>query len=392
MSHSVFRPDADYVRSLLRDLVRIDSVNPAFTGGRSDEQRIGAFVAEAMGALGLEVTTLTSIPERPSVVGRLPGGSGPTVMLYAHYDTVGVEGMQEPFSGEVRSGRLFGRGAYDMKGGLAACLGAVRAIRDVGAVLPGDVLVVAVADEEVASHGIQEVLATFEADAAIATEPTELAVCVAHKGFCWITVEVEGAAAHGSRPALGVDANMRMGRVLGRLERLGLELAERPGHALVGAPSLHAAVLNGGVGPSTYAPRSVLQIERRTVPDETAEQAVAEIELLIAELRREDPTLNVTCRPTLMRAPFEVAPDAAIVKAVQDAAASRLGVRTPLAGQGPWMDAAFLQGAGIDTVVIGPAGAGAHADEEWVDVESVVTLSGILPDAVNRYQGIEHIR
>lgn len=378
--------DAGYVRQVLRDLVRTNSVNPAFTAGATTERAIAARTAACLRELGLEVSEYAPDTDRVSVVGRLRGGTGPSVMLYAHYDTVGVEGMEEPFSGAERDGRLYGRGAYDMKGGLAACLGAVHAMRAAGVTPDGDVVVAAVADEEVASIGMQEVLRHVRTNAAIVTEPTELELCLAHKGFCWITVETLGRAAHGSRVDLGVDANLRMGRFLAALGDLERQLRARAPHPLVGPPSLHAAVLHGGTGPSTYAARSTLQIERRTIPGETADDVMTEIENLAAPLRQADPSYEVTVRLDLARDPFEVAPDAGIVRAVRDAAAAARGHPVVDAGQTPWMDAAFLAAAGIETVVIGPAGAGAHATEEWVDVESVVRLAEILADAVTRYQ------
>jgi acetylornithine deacetylase len=208
---------------------------------------------------------------------------------------------------------------------------------------------------------------------------------VAHKGFCWIEVVTEGRAAHGSRFALGVDANMRMGRFLAALDGLEQRLRASAPHPLLGPPSLHAAVLEGGTGASTYAARCRLEIERRTIPGETAEQVMREIGELIAALRSADPELTISHRLLLAREPFEVAPDAAVVNAVRSAAAERLGHPPATTGVSFWMDAAIIASAGIETVVIGAAGAGAHAAEEWVDMQSVVELAGILAAAAVRY-------
>ena len=135
-------------------------------------------------------------------------------MLNAHYDTVSAEGMAEPFAAALRQGRLYGRGAYDMKAGLAANMAAAKALVDAGISLRGDLLVAAVADEEYASLGTADLLSRYQVDGAIVTEPTELELCLAHKGFIWFEVETTGRAAHGSRFDLGVDAKMRMGRFL----------------------------------------------------------------------------------------------------------------------------------------------------------------------------------
>jgi acetylornithine deacetylase len=380
------RVDAAWITGVCRDLVRIDSVNPLLVPGAPGEAEIAARVAGLMESLGLAVTRHEPEPGRVSVVGRLRGrGGGRSLMLNAHYDTVGVEGMAEPFSGAVRDGRLYGRGAYDMKGSLAACLGAVKALRDAGTPLAGDVVVAAVADEEYGSLGTADLVTHTRTDAAIVTEPTGLAVCLAHKGYCWIEVVTEGRAAHGSRFDEGLDANMRMGWFLAELDRLERELRARPPHPLVGPPSLHAALLRGGAGLSTYAPRSTLQIERRTVPGETEAQVMAEIRALLDALARRDPTFRATARTFFTRDPFEVGPDAAVVRTLARAVEHALGWPARYVGVTPWMDAALLAAAGVETVVFGPGGAGAHGEVEWVDVESMVRCAQVLARVAEEY-------
>ena len=247
-------------------------------------------VIHHMREAGLQVERYEPKPGRPSLIGRLVGtGQGPTLMLNAHYDTVGVEGMQAPFNPIIENDRLYGRGSYDMKGSLAACIEATRAIAMSEQALAGDVLVAAVADEEYASIGTADLLVRRERgeldfDAAIVTEPTSLALCVAHRGFTWLEIETQGLAAHGSRYHIGVDANIRMGRVLRELEALLSDLQARPGHPLLGPPSLHASMIEGGVGISTYSPSCKLQIERRTVPPESC--------LLYTSPRPRDATLS----------------------------------------------------------------------------------------------------
>jgi acetylornithine deacetylase len=371
--------DREYFVRTLQKLVRINSINPAFSDGKTDEGEIAGWVAKEMERLGMSARRFEAEKGRASVVGVLPGaGGGRSLMLYAHLDTVGIEGMNDPFSGDERDGKVFGRGAYDMKAGLAACLAAVKALRDAGTTLAGDLLIAAVADEEVASVGMQEVLRHVSADAAIVTEPTEMAVGLAHKGFCWIDVETFGRAAHGSRYEEGIDANIRMGRFLARLDALEKELRASDPHPLVGPPSLHAAVLRGGTGASTYAASCTLTIERRMLPDETEAQVVAELRRIADDLAAEDPTFRAEVRPTLCRGGYEVAADAPIVRTVLAEAASVLGIEPQTRGFPFWMDAAFLGAAGIDTVVFGGRGDGAHAAVEWADVESHVQLAAIL--------------
>lgn len=371
--------DFDAMVRTLGELVRINSINPAFSAGTTDEREVAAHVRAAMEALGMETHAHEPAPGRVSVVGRLRGtGGGRSLMLYAHHDTVGVEGMPDPWAAEVRDGRMYGRGAYDMKCGLAASLAAVRALVESGTRLAGDVMIVSVADEEEASLGMMDVLRHHTADAAVVTEPTELRMVVAHKGFCWIEVETEGRAAHGSAWQVGIDANLRMGRVLARLEALGARLVSSAPHPLVGPPSLHAATLDGGTGWSTYAAGCRLRIERRTIPGETEADAVAQIQEIVDALAADDPAFRATVRPVLTRQGWETRPGSAITETVGRAAEGVLGRAPERIGAPYWMDTSLLGAAGVDVVVLGPAGEGAHAAVEWVDLESVHQTAEIL--------------
>jgi acetylornithine deacetylase len=381
--------DRDELVSTLANLVRINSINPVLVPGAPGEAEIAGFVASWMRNAGLDAELIEPEPGRTSVLGRLRGaGGGRSLLLNAHMDTVGVEGMPDPFVGSVRGGRLYGRGAYDMKGSLAACLIAAKSLARSKDRLKGDLLVAAVADEEYGSLGTAAVVKRMSADAAVVTEPTSLRICRAHKGFAWIEVVVEGRAAHGSRFEEGIDANLRMGRFLTALEDLERELVSRPPHSLVGPPSLHAALLEGGTGLSTYAARSVVKIERRTIPGETDASVMAELEALLARLRADDPSFRAEARMFFSREPFEVPADAAIVRALDGAASRVLGHAPAQVGDTPWMDSALLAGAGIETVVFGPHGAGAHAKEEWVDIDSVVRTAEVLAETARSWCGV----
>jgi acetylornithine deacetylase len=380
--------DRDYIVRTLTDLVRINSVNPSIAPDGRGEMEIAAYVAGALRRLGLETTLHEPEPGRATAVGSLRGaGGGRSLMLNGHADTVGVEGMPEPFSGAIRDGRLYGRGAHDMKGSLASSIGAAKALVDARVSLKGDLVIAAVADEEYGSLGTMDLVGRYRVDAAIVTEPTNLDICLAHKGYIWIEVETEGKAAHGSRFTEGVDANMRMGRFLAELDKLERSLREGPAHPLVGPPSLHAAMVDGGSGLSTYAARCTLKIERRTIPGETEANAVAEIQAIVDRLTAADPTFRATVRPFFARQPFEVAPDAEIVKVLGGAARETLRRQPAFVGDTPWMDSALLAEAGIETVVMGPRGAGEHSIEEWVDIESVIEMAEILARTAIAYCG-----
>jgi acetylornithine deacetylase len=372
-------PDREFIVRTLADLVRINSINPSIAPAGAGEAEIGAYIARVLGSIGLESRILEPEPGRATAVGIVRGtGGGRSLMLNGHADTVGVDGMPDPFSAEFRDGRLYGRGAHDMKGSLAACIGAAKMLADAGVRLRGDVVVAAVADEEYGSLGTSDLIKHVVVDAAIVTEPTNLEVCLAHKGYVWIEVETQGKAAHGSRFTEGIDAVMMMGRFLAELDLLEQALRTGPAHPLVGPPSLHAAMIEGGTGLSTYAASCRLKIERRTVPGETVEHAVDQILAIACHLAAADPTFSATVRQFFAREPFEVAPSAGIVLALAGSASAVLGRQPAFVGDTPWMDAALLADAGVETVIMGPLGAGEHSAEEWVDVETVVQMAEIL--------------
>jgi acetylornithine deacetylase len=308
-------------------------------------------------------------------------GGGRTLLLCGHIDTVAVEGMTDPHRPHVDGDRLYGRGAYDMKAGVAAALVACREAAALG--LAGDVVVAAVADEEHASLGVQEALAAVGADAAIVTEPTELELVVAHKGFVWAEIEVTGRAAHGSRPHLGVDAIVKTGPILTALGALDAALGQRT-HPLLERGSVHASVIEGGIELSSYPGRCVLGLERRTLPGETAAGVEGELAALLERCRAADPALAAEPRTLLVREPFEIAHDAEIVEVVRAAAAEVLGEPPAIGGASYWADAAFIAAAGIPTVMFGPGGEGAHADVEWVGVSDTVAVARTLTTVAAR--------
>ena len=369
----------DALATLTADLVAIPSINPDLAAEETNtgEVELARFVAEWLERAGLDVELDEVAPGRPNVIAIVEGeGGGRSLMLNAHLDTVGVEGMERPFEPRLEDGRLYGRGALDMKGSLAACMAVAIAAADRG--LRGDVILTAVIDEEYASLGTQAVIGKHSADAAIVTEPTELELCVAHKGFAWFDIETRGRAAHGSRPDLGVDAIAHMGRVLAQLEALGRSLRAGPGHPLLGHGSLHGSRIDGGQELSSYPARCRLQLERRTLPHETDEMVTGEIARILADLRAEDPSFDAESRMTLSRPPFAVASDEAIVEELSRQLEAQLGHSPQLTGKPFWMDAALLQAAGIPTAVFGPSGAGLHAEVEWVELSSLETLARTL--------------
>ena len=363
--------------TLLRDLIAIDSVNPSLVEGAAGEGAIADAIADHMRRMGLDVKVQEIVPGRPNVIGVLDGAEpGRSLMLCGHTDTVGVEGMHAPFDPVQRDGRVYGRGAQDMKGGLAAMIDAARVARDRG-FRKGRIVIAAVIDEEYASIGADALAGAWRADAAVVTEPTDLQVGVAHKGFAWAEIRTRGRAAHGSRPTDGRDAIFRMGRVLHRLEQLDRELRARAPHPLIGTASLHASTIGGGREWSSYPDACTLRLERRTVATETADTFIGEIDELLDALRREDPEFDASAALTFARPAYEIADTHDLPVALMRAAAES-GVTAHAAGMSFWTDAAILGNAGIPSVLFGPGGAGLHSIEEFVLIADVIACRDAL--------------
>jgi acetylornithine deacetylase len=372
---------------LLRNLIAIDSVNPSLVPGGAGESAIARVVAEEMRSFGLEVSMEDALPGRPNVVGLLRGRRpGRRLMLCGHLDTVGVGGMEDPFVPVQRGDALYGRGAGDMKGGLAAMIGAARQIAESGGLDAGELLLAAVADEEHASAGAEALVRNWTADGAIVTEPTDLQIGVVHKGFTWLDVETIGRAAHGSRPEEGRDAIFMMGRVLGRLEALDGDLRKGGAHSLAGRASLHASIIGGGQERSSYPSNCFLQIERRTLPGETPEMAAAEVEAILAELREEDLEFSASLQLVFSRPPYDIALDHHLVRTVE-VALERVGRHPGKVGISFWADSAVLGAAGIPAVLFGPGGGGFHGLTEFVSVTQVLLCRDALAVAARTFCG-----
>lgn len=375
--------DVEHVR-LLSDLVAIDSINPDLVPGGAGESEIAHYVAHWLERAGLEVEVDEAAMGRLSVVAVARGsGGGRSLMLNAHMDTVGVAGMENPHKPRVEAGRLYGRGAYDMKGSLASIM--IAAARCAELQLAGDVIVTAVCDEENASIGTSSILKRWSADAAIVTEPTGLDVCVAHKGFIWFEIESTGRAAHGSKPELGIDAIAKMGRVLVGIDELDKTLRSGRRHALLGTGSIHASLISGGQERSSYPQTCSLSVERRTVPGESSAEAEQQIRRVLDAACTGDPAASIRSQTSLVRDPFEVSCDDLIVQTLVRHVTKAIGREPRIFGDTPWMDAALTSAAGIPTVVFGPGGGGAHAVVEWSNLDEVRQAAEILVEFAEEF-------
>ena len=368
------------VLELLQQLIRIPSVNPTLAPEEGQgEAAIAAFACQWLAARGLGSRLEEAAPERPNAVAETGEGSGPVLVLCAHLDTVATAGMAiPPFEPRVEDNRVYGRGSYDMKGSAAAVMAAAAALAQER--LPGRVMVALVADEEYASLGAQDFLKRHRADACIITEPSESRLILAHKGFVWAEIVTTGRTAHGSRWDLGVSAIGKMGRIIAALEQFDRQELRRRVHPLVGPASQHCALIQGGTGLSSYAPECRLQVERRTLPGESPEQVMRELQEIVRQAGEE---AEIRC--LLDRAPLVCDRDAPIARCVREAAQVVTGQAPAETGVAYWMDAALFAAAGIPTVNYGPAGAGAHEAVEWVDLDSVVSCARVLVEAACRF-------
>jgi acetylornithine deacetylase len=377
----------DPVLHLLRDLVAIPSINPSLVPGATGERDVAAFVAARLRAIGMDVEVYDALPGRPNVVGLAEGRErGPALMFCGHLDTVGVEGMTAPFDPVERDGCLFGRGAQDMKGGIAGMIHAAELVLQRGGLRKGRLMVAAVADEEYASAGADALVTRSTADCAIVTEPTDLQVGVAHKGFSAAEIVMHGRAAHGSRPAEGRDAILRMGRVLAALESHDRWLQARPPDPRLGTGSLHASRIEGGGELSSYPAVCRLQFERRTLPGEPLTVAEDELRAIVDGLRSEDPELTADIRLLLARAPYAIDPSHPWPGSVLRAC-THAGRQAGLTGLSFWTDAAILGARGMPTVLFGPGGAGLHSPEEYVRVDHVMGCRDVLVGIVDAWCG-----
>lgn len=380
--------DRKFTLGTLTDLIRIDSRNPALEAGAPGEWDLAVHVNKVLEALGWTTTLRDLGSRRANVVAtRLGSGHAPSLMINVHLDTVGVSGMPNPFSAELREGRIRGRGAQDTKGGMAAVLGMAKALAEEGTQLSGDLVLAFVADEEHESLGTSDLVQRVKTDAAIVIEPSDLNVCVAHRGFGVFEVRTHGRTAHGGRSDLGIDANLHMGHVLTEIQRLKDRWSARHTHPRLGSATLHVPLIAGGRHLYMYAHECTASLECRTVPGQSAGTVLGEVQALLEALDERIVDFRGSVRPGLWRPPYEIDAGRPIVRALLAASAKVRGTPANTIVHPWWEDSGLLGEAGIEAVVIGPRGGGLHTDDEWVDADSVIELGEVLYGSVLSYCG-----
>ena len=386
---------AGAVVDLTRQLVAFDSVNPGLVPGAVGEGPIAQFVADRLSGSGFEVRLVPALsdPRRMSVIAVRDGSRpGRTVVLNGHLDTVGVEGMAEPFTARIDGDRMFGRGTSDMKGGVAGLVIAAEQLVAAGA--PGRLVLALVADEEDAGLGAAAVLESIggtsgvRADVCLVAEPTWLDLAVAHRGYAVVRVGLQGRAAHSSQPEQGVDVLAPLGGLLVAVAERNRALRQAFPHPLLAHGSLMSTVARGGSAPFTVAAQAEALIERRTLPGEPATAPLSEVRELVDAVTAGAPGLGSTVELMLARDAWQ-ADDSGPAAELMDLLAAAL----PAAGAAPpartgapyWMESALWQASGVPAVVCGPAGGGLHAVDEWVDLAQLRRYPMAIAGAVGRF-------
>jgi len=378
--------DGADVIGLLSGLIACPSVNPGrgAVGGVCGEARLAGMLAELLRGWGGDVRVTEVVPGRPNLVATFAGrGKGRSLMLEAHSDTVAVEGMTvPPFEATARDGRLHGRGACDTKGPMAAMLAALKVVLDEGGP-PGAVHFVSTCDEGCGAIGGSARMASgFRADLAVVGEPTGLEIVRAHKGALRWNIATRGRAAHSASPERGVNAIYAMADIVRALQRYAEGPLGATSHPLLGRPTLSVGTISGGTHANIVPEHCEIEVDRRLVPGETREAALAEMLAVLEPLRAAIPAPDFSCEPLGCYPPFEQATDGPAAALVAAACERALGRATFAVA--PWAsNAGFFGFAGIPCVVFGPGHiAQAHTADEFIDVEQMRRAVGAYAEII----------
>lgn len=372
-----------------RFLVAVPSVNPSLDARGDGEARIADVILPYLEHWGFQVERREPAPGRVSLVARF-GSEAPTLLLCGHLDTVGVSEMTiPPFEPRVDGGRIWGRGAADMKSGVAAILSVAAAASRQGCPSSGSLVIALTADEEHASLGLDDLLKNgLTADAAIVTEPTSLSMAPANKGFLWMTVRAQGKAAHGSRPELGRDAIRGLARFVAALDGLDdggegpLTGGGMPRHILLGSASLHAGTIRGGEGPSVYPAQAEVTLEARLLPGDDPLGVLAQVRGVMEAVEASSPGVSFSLEPGMFRPAAALPLESPLIQGLE-ASLERSGVEPRVAPMTAWVESSWLMAAGIPALCFGPGSiADAHTADESVSEEEVRKAAEVLQDLV----------
>ena len=375
------------VLSILADLIRINSINPAYEHGRPEET-IAAHIERIFKTRGIETWRQEVSPGRPNLLAKLPGRGEGRVVLEAHVDTASINGMTvEPFNPVIRDGKMYGRGACDTKGGLAAMINAVLSLNDARHTPPCEVWLSATADEEFSFQGVLKLCEGLKADAAIVAEPTELRAVIASKGVLRWRIRTRGKAAHSSKPHLGVNAIAHMARIVLAITAENEALAANT-HPLLGPGTLNVGVIHGGVQVNFVPDECAIEIDRRLLPGERVVDVLAHHERMLARFRAEIPGFDaIQEEPPLLADEALETPAGAGVAVTASNVLRGMGLDGELVGVPYGSDASKLARAGVPSIIFGPGSIDqAHAAVEWVECDQVVKAAEFIRKFLMEFQ------
>jgi acetylornithine deacetylase/succinyl-diaminopimelate desuccinylase family protein len=372
--------------TLFSDLIRINSVNPAYDP-TSSEAAIQKFVAKYLVDNHLDITEQPVLPGRPNIIAKIPGKNPERRIIFeAHCDTAGTTGMTVPaFTPETRDGFMYGRGSCDIKAGLAAMILALVELKRSGRRPPSEVWVVSAVDEEHSYRGVWELRKELKASAAVVAEPTEMKMAVASKGCLRWRIRVTGKAAHSSKPHLGINAIEHMSLVIQSLRGHERELAVIK-HPLLGSPTLNVGIIHGGTQVNVVPETCWIEVDRRLIPGEEPEQVFQQYSDLLAAIRTEQ-NVDVSAEPpSLVDWPLETSETSSIVlhtsRALRSVGLYDRGVGVPFGS-----DASKLANAGIPSIILGPGSIDqAHTANEFVSLEQVQMAFEVYREIMRNFE------
>ena len=387
MSQSWARSDNE-VLATLQDVVAIESVNANLPGGKRGEIGMVEYLADFFDAVSIPYETDEVLPGRSNIIATLKGENPDRVLLFeCHMDTASVSVMTiPPYEPHIRDGLLYGRGACDTKAGGVAMIHAMKRLKEAGVKPPCTIKYAGAVDEEYRFRGALRLAETIRAEAAVISEPTELAVIRAHKGLARFHLIVKGVAAHSAKPYLGINAISKMIRLICAIEDEIAPTYAAQTHPLTGSPTLNIGVISGGVQVNFVPDQCVIEIDRRVIPGETPEEALIPFQERLARAQAADPDLDVTMEtPYLMDNPMETPEDERIVQIAVSACKSVIG-EAEITGVPYGTDASKFTSVGIPAIVFGPGSIDqAHAAVEWVECEQVLKAVDIYHQMMTRF-------
>jgi acetylornithine deacetylase len=371
----------------LAALVRINSVNPAYGDGGTEENVV-PFIREFFESRGIETFTQEVFPGRHNIIARLPGKTSRRIVFEAHMDTVSIKGMTiEPFDPVIKEGRMHGRGSVDDKAGLAAMMHAVASFKEGNITPECEVWMAAVVDEEYSFRGVVKLCEGLKADASIVAEPTEMRAVIASKGVLRWRIVVRGKAAHSSKPHLGVNAISHMSRLVLALEAENERLAVRT-HPLLGPGTLNVGVIHGGVQVNFVPDQCSNEIDQRLLPGESATAALSRCQEIIDQLAQQHPGFEAFIEdpPLLVDEALDTPPNASTALVAQQVL-RQMELNDTVCGVPFGSDASKLSRAGIPTIVFGPGSIDqAHGADEYVPLAEVLQATEFYRQFIENFR------